>query len=467
MDILLTHAYYLAEDPHEWSVMKPYPPLGILYLSSHLKAAGFAVEVFDTTFRRLADFTELARRSRPPVVGIYCNMMTRRFALEMVGTCHQVGSKVVVGGPDPAGYVEEYLAHGVDVVVLGEGEETLEEVLARLGSGGCVDDLAGVKGIAFRSSDGVLIRTPQRTPFRELDRLPLPDREAIDLRAYVDTWRTHHGMGAVSLITSRGCPYKCTWCSHAVYGYTHRRRSAANVAEEVQEISERYAPDMLWYADDVFTIHHPWLEEYAKELESRSLRLPFETITREDRLNEGIVETLARMNCFRIWIGAESGSQRVLDAMQRHTNAERVVEMLHLLRRHGIETGLFIMLGYEGETEEDIRRTVEFLKAAEPDEFLTTVAYPIKGTPYYEFVKDRILATKPWDRSSDRDLLVSGRHSRRFYRYADRWLRAEVGLRRSRRNGHFRVRQFLRSLANAQVGRLGVALSCREVERGV
>ena len=183
----------------------------------------------------------------------------------------------------------------------------------------------------------------------DLDAQPFPDRAAIDQHAYVDVWRKHHGSGSVSLITARGCPFTCTWCSHSVFGYSHRRRSPANVVDEVEHIVATYAPDQLWYADDVFTINHKWLFEYAAEMERRGLRLPFETISREDRLNEEIIQTLARMGCYRLWIGAESGSQRVLDAMKRRTNAERVRSMVHLLQKYGIEVGMFIMLGYDGE----------------------------------------------------------------------------------------------------------------------
>ena len=215
-------------------------------------------------------------------------------------------------------------------------------------------------------------------------------------------------MGSVSLITARGCPYTCTWCSHSVFGYSHRRRSPSNVVDEVEHIVDTYHPDLLWYADDVFTINHKWLYEYADEMERRGFQLPFETISREDRLNEDVVKTLARLGCYRLWIGAESGSQKVLDLMKRRTNAERVRDMVHLLKKHGIEVGMFIMLGYDGEERSDLEATVEHLKEAGPDTFLTTVAYPIKGTPYYQTVADRVIARQAWD-----DRLRSRLHHRR------------------------------------------------------
>lgn len=465
MDLLLTHGYYLYEDAREREVMRPYPPLGILYISSHLKARGFDVEVYDTTFSSPDAFRELVERERPPVVGIYCNMMTRRNIVKMMSVCKAAGATVVVGGPDPANYAEEYLAHGADIVVVGEGEQTLEELLphlARYGPAG----MEQIKGIIYREDDGRLIRTPSRPYIGDLDAQPFPDRAAIDIREYVRVWREHHGKGSVSLITARGCPYTCTWCSHAVYGYTHRRRSPHNVADEIALILETYTPDMVWYADDVFTINHRWLATYAEELRRRGLHAPFETISREDRLNEDVVRTLAEMGCFRLWIGAESGSQRVLNAMQRRTNAQRMREMVRLLQRYGIEAGTFIMLGYEGEEFADIKATIEHLADCLPDQLLTTVAYPIKGTPYYDLVADRIIPLKPWAEGSDREQTVAGRHSPRFYRFATRWMINEVAWRRQLRNRRPGYRAMAKAFVNARIGRIGALLTRHEVERG-
>ncbi|HEX8967021.1 MAG TPA: radical SAM protein [Chloroflexota bacterium] len=464
MDVLLTHGYFLYEDPHELAVMKPYPPLGLLYVSSHLKAQGVQADLFDTTFARFDDLEAHLRATRPPVVGIYANLMTRARVLDVMRAARSAGSLVVVGGPDPANYLEEYLSHGADVVAIGEGELTLQELVPHLRQYGA-SNLGAVRGVAFRGDDGEIVRTEPRPMIADLDAQPFPDRAAIDQPRYVDTWRTHHGMGSVSLITARGCPFTCTWCSHAVFGYSHRRRTPTNVVDEVEHIVASYAPDMLWYADDVFTINHKWLFEYSAELERRGFHLPFETISREDRLNEEVVQTLARMGCYRLWIGAESGSQKVLDAMKRRTNADRVRAMVHLLQKYGIEVGMFIMLGYEGEERADLEATVEHLKLAGPDTFLTTVAYPIKGTPYYSNVADRLIAHRDWAHGSDRDYGVAGRHSPRYYRFATRWMVSEVALHRQRHSPARSYPRMARSFLNAQIGRMGMLLTEREVER--
>jgi radical SAM superfamily enzyme YgiQ (UPF0313 family) len=465
MDILLTHGYYLYADPHEQQVMKPYPPLGVLYISSHLKAKDFQVGIFDTTFSSLAQFEQYMVETRPPVVGIYCNMMTRSNALKMVRICAAQGATVIAGGPDPANYPEHYLEHGVAVVVVGEGELTLEELLPHLARSG-PRHMEHIRGIIYQEDGGPIVRTPPRPYIENLSAQPFPDRAALAIERYIETWRTYHGQGAVSLITARGCPYRCNWCSHAVYGYSHRRRSPENVADEVEQILSTYTPDLLWYADDVFTIHPRWFKAYAAELKRRSIRIPFETISREDRLDEEIVRTLAEMGAYRIWIGAESGSQRILDAMERKTDAARVSQMVHLLQRHGIQAGMFIMLGYDGEELVDLEETVALLKRSNPDVFLTTVAYPIKGTPYYEKVADRVAALKPWRQGSDRDHTVRGRHSRRYYQFATRWMVSEVGFHQQRHSSQPDYLQMAKAFANAQIGRLGMRMTQHEVEQG-
>ncbi len=462
MDILLTHGYFLYEDPHELAVMKPYPPLGLLYISSHLKSRGIATDLYDTTFQRMDDLRAHLQRQRPPVVGLYSNLMTRSRVLEVIAAAKQVGSYVVVGGPDPANYLDEYLSQGADVIAIGEGELTLEELVPHLVQKGPTQ-LAAIKGIAYREASGEIVRTEPRPLIADLDAQPFPDRAAIDQHEYVNIWRKHHGQGSVSLITARGCPFTCTWCSHSVFGYSHRRRSPRNVVDEVEQIVATYNPDLLWYADDVFTINHKWLFEYAAELERRGLARPFETISREDRLNEEVVQTLARMGCYRLWIGAESGSQKILDLMKRRTNADRVRSMVHLLQKYGIEVGMFIMLGYEGEEQSDLEATVEHLKTAGPDTFLTTVAYPIKGTPYYASVADKVIARRRWEHGSDRDYTIAGRHSPRYYQFATRWMVNEVALHRQRHK-LFTPRK-ARTFLNAKLGRLGMLITERQIER--
>lgn len=457
MDLLLSHGYFLGQDAAERKIMKPYAPLGLLYVSSHLKARGFDVRVFDSTFRSSDEFTAYVARERPPVVGLYCNLMTKPNVLRLAGVCRAHGATVVLGGPEPAQDAERYLEHGADVVVIGEGERTLEELLPHVLARPGARDWKDVAGLVYRDESGRVVRTPPRALIADLDAQPRPDREAIELGLYLDAWRRHHGTGSVSLLTARGCPYTCRWCSRSVFGESHRRRSPASVADEVAFLRERYAPDMLWYVDDVFTIHRGWTLQYAAELKRRGLRLPFECISRAERIDPAVADALRDMGCQRLWIGSESGSQRILDAMDRRVTVAQVQAATRLLKERGIQVGMFIMLGYEGEERADLEATVAHLKASDPDVFLTTVSYPIKGTPYYDDVAGSLTAHGPWQARSDRDLVVRGRRTPLYYRFARTWMHGEVA-----RDRHWRAGRLLRAAraaAAAGAGRLGMALT--------
>ncbi|MGA2809766.1 MAG: radical SAM protein [Candidatus Acidiferrum sp.] len=433
-DLLLTHGYFLFEDAKELQIRKPYVPLGILYICSHLRNKGFDVDVFDTTFSSWDALTKHLYGTTPSVLGIYANLMTRKKVVEIVKVAREAGWTTVVGGPEPGAYVQEYLDAGADVVVLGEGEVTMEELLLALRADSR-PALRDVKGIAFREEDGRVFRTAPRPQLVDLDAQPWPARDAINIRQYMQTWRDAHGKGSLSFITARGCAYRCRWCSHQVFGVTHRRRKPIQVVDEVEWLLSTYQPDMVWIADDVFTIHHGWLRAYAAEMRRRRLSVPFECISRADRLNAEAADLLSELGCFRLWVGSESGSQRILDAMDRGVTVEQVRTAVTLCKERNIQTGMFLMWGYEGEELPDIEATIEHVKRTDPDVFFTTVSYPIKGTPYYEQISKSLVQLSPWNTSSDREIRVRGRRSARFYEFADRLLQNEVKLARLRRTG--------------------------------
>jgi anaerobic magnesium-protoporphyrin IX monomethyl ester cyclase len=362
----------------------------------------------------------------------------------MIAAAKRVGAQVVLGGPDPPHHADDYLDAGADVIVVGEGEHTLDELLR--------DEPAHVDGVVFRGG-----RTAPRAQIADLDAQPFPDRAAVDIERYMQAWRARHGFAPLSLITARGCPYTCTWCSRSVFGTTHRRRSPANVADEVEALVDRYRPDRLWYADDVFALHRSWTLEYAREMHRRRLRLPFECISRAERIDDAVADALVELGCWRVWIGAESGSQRVLDLMQRKVSVERVADASARLKRRGIQVGMFIMLGYDGERHEDLQATIDHLKRSSPDVFLTTVAYPIKGTPYYDAVSDRLLTSAPWREQSDRDLTIGGRPSKRYYDFARRWITGEVARDERWRQGHYVGAA--RAAVSATFGRIGMRVT--------
>ena len=429
-DVLLAHAYFLEGDAAEQRVMKPYSPLGILSLSAWLKMRGFDVNVFDSTFSTHGHFERLLLELRPRIVGISVNMVTKFAAIRMLRAAKAAGCFTVLGGPEPASYAEQYLAEGADAIVAGEGEETLEEVVRHVLSG--LPRLDDIAGIVWKTPEGPVRRNTARTFLSDSDMFPMPDRGAIDFRPYFDAWKQRHGYSTLSILTMRGCPYTCSWCSHSVYGESYRRRSPELVADEIVSIRDAYNPDALWFADDVFTISHTWLAKLRDEMQLRGLHIPFECISRADRLTPEVVGMLKAMGCFRIWIGAESGSQRILDAMRRGVRVDQVEAMTGECRKAGIEVGTFIMLGYAGEAVGDILATAAYLRRSRPDKVLTTVAYPIKGTRYHEELGPLAVAPSlPFDAWNDRQHAVGGRYNDRFYWHATRYVVNEAALGRA------------------------------------
>ncbi len=410
--------------------MRPYPPLGILYISGYLEDQGIKNEVYDTTFSSKKAFRTYLLTYKPKLIGIYVNLMTKLNVLETIRFVkeHLTETTIILGGPEVRYSAENFLRYGADYIVIGEGEETMTELVnalmlvpAEMASNFSappgLNPIISIPGIAYLEADK-FVQNHERQKIKDLDELSIPNRKKINLRQYLDAWKKFHGKNALSVSTMRGCPYTCKWCSRAVYGLSYRRRNPEKVVEELIQIKKEYNPDSLWFVDDVFTISHKWLTAFRDELTRQNILIPYECITRADRLNEEVILMLKETGCFRVWIGAESGSQKVIDLMDRRVDVNQVREMIQLTRKHGVEAGTFIMLGYPGETEEDIEETIRHLKASNPDYFTITVAYPIKGTELYQEI-EAIQTTKlEWSTSTDRQVDFKRTYSRKYYDYA-------------------------------------------------
>lgn len=427
MKILLTHGYFLNDDPKEKIIMKPYAPLGILYVSAYLERKGFSNEVFDTTFSTMQKMRDYLLEFKPDVIAIYVNLMTKLNVLEIIkfikSNLNQ--AKIVLGGPEIRYNANDFLNFGADYLVIGEGEETSLELMIALNEKR-YDDIKNIPGLGFKNQNNEIVFTTEREKLKEVDSLPFPGRDKINLQLYLNAWKERHGENAISISTMRGCPYTCKWCSRAVYGLSYRRRSPENVCDELELIHKEYNPDTLWFVDDVFTISHKWLNEFNETLKQRNLKIKFECITRADRMNEEVIRLLKDAGCFRVWIGAESGSQKVIDLMDRRVDVDQVREMIKLAQKYKIQAGTFIMLGYPGETEDDIEETIKHLKESNPEYFTITVAYPIKGTELFAEVEAVQTNIFNWDSNSDRDREFKRTYNRKYYDFAVRRVTNEV-----------------------------------------
>ncbi len=456
-DILLGHAYFLKYDIIERRVMKPYPPLGILYLSAYLKRSGFSVEVFDSTFHDFGDFETAVKRFRPRIVGLYANIITRENVFRLAHIAKANGVEfVLAGGPDASDWCEQYFENGVDIIGTNEGELTLQELIPWLQQKG-MDGLERIRGIIFKKN-GRVHRTPPRPAITDLDALPWPDRDVLNLDEYFKAWKSHHGESSVSLITARGCPFHCAWCSSEVFGHTHRQRSAKDVVDEILMLKKTYNPDIMWISDDVLTINRKWTYEFVREVKARNAQHPYECLTRVDLIDYDILKGLRETGCFRIWYGAESGSQKILDGMRKGTKVEQVREAARMTQELGMQAGFFILLGYPDETTADIRMTIDFLKDTHPDVVGTSVAFPIKGTEFYERVESRIIPDENWSSRNQNKLLFNGKYPRLYYWFAARWLVKEVNIDRMWRMQKRPYLKILIETAKVTVARVGVAL---------
>jgi anaerobic magnesium-protoporphyrin IX monomethyl ester cyclase len=432
-DLMLVNPLFLCEDPVEQQLMTPYFPLGLLYLAATAREAGYQVSIFDAMFEKSDEaFVAALEKERPTVVGLGVLATVRAAALRLADLAHRHGAAVVVGGADPTGRPESYLRHQsngsqpVDVVVVGEGEQTLLELLPLFLKGEPIDErLREIAGLAYLDAGGRFVSTAARQHCADLESLPLPARDLIDVETYRQAWRGGHGLFSLSLIATRGCPYGCKWCQKSVFGRSFRPRSPESVAEEMRLIKEQYRPDQLRVVDDVMGIDRQWARAWHDAVLARDAAMPFECLSRVDLMDEELVRLLQEAGCIRIAFGAESGSQKVLDAMNKGTTVEQIRRTAQLCRRHGIETYFYIMLGYPGEEWADIQKTVELLKETRPEQFSSTIAYPLPGTEFFEEVKHRLLDTPDWDYTAENRLLFQRTHSTRFYRWVQRWLHQE------------------------------------------
>lgn len=440
MKILLTHGYFLEEDEKEKLIMKPYAPLGILYISAYLRKNNYPNGIFDSTFSSFEKQCARILEIKPDIIGVYTNLMTKLNVLRLIrfvrGQEVLKHTRIVLGGPEVRNHASEFLGHGADALVIGEGEETMLQ-LVQLYEGKSGLQPGDIKSAAWKNAQGEIVINAERPLLRTIDELPFPARDAIDLQMYFDAWKKAHGESTVSLSTMRGCPYTCKWCSRAVYGLSYRRRSPKIVADEIEMLQANYRFDSIWFVDDVFTVSHKWLEEFAAEIAARKIKIRYEIITRADRMNENVIDLLVQSGCYRVWIGAESGSQKIIDAMDRRVDVQQVREMIRLSRKKGLQAGTFIMLGYPGETQDDIRETIRHLSESDPDFYTLTIAYPIKGTPLYQETRNDFIHPPEWAHSTDRDIDFRRTYPRRYYDYAVRWVNNEVRFRKLRRERNF------------------------------
>ena len=431
LDVLLTHSYHLAHDVKQWRKMQPYPPLGTLYAATALREAGLSVAVFDSMFAEpIPGFTAALERHQPKIVVIYeddfnfvtkmCLTHMRELAFALAELAQQHGCKVIAHGSDATDHPNIFLDHDVDYVLNGEAENTLIELCGALLQSDKPQALPGLIQRPF-----VAPATPApHNPFWAS--LPLAARDLIDLAPYREAWISAHGSFSTNVVASRGCPFRCNWCAKPISGSRFQLRPAQAVADELQQLKMTYGVEHIWFGDDVFALDRHWVEAFASAVEGHSEPLPFKIQSRADLLSKETVAALKRAGCAEVWMGAESGSQKILNTMTKGLSIEAIYEARRHLAHAGIRACFFLQFGYPGEGWNEICETIQLVRETMPDDIGVSVSYPLPGTIFYDRVQEQLGTKRNWVDSDDLCAIHTAAYTDEFYHALRTALHAEV-----------------------------------------
>src|SRR6201994_2166046 len=435
-DVLLTHSYHLPYDPKQVRKMQPYPPLGTLYAATALREHGFSAAVFDPMLQDpVSGFLGMLRQEKPRVLAIYeddfnflskmCLTRMRDVAWQLAQTAREAGAIVIAHGSDATDHAREYLQNGADFVLVGEAEQSLVEL--------CTSILAGnalpkeIAGVIHLNVDGDLVQSSAKPPRNaEWKNLLRPARELIDMEPYRKAWTSAHGYFSTNVVASRGCPYRCNWCAKPISGNKFQLRPAELVAAEICELKEVHGAEHIWFGDDIFALDLRWMKQFADAIELLDCALPFKIQSRADLMSEETVASLKRAGCAEVWMCVESGSQKVLDSMDKALRVSEVEAARARLREAGIRACYFLQFGYPGEQWEDILQTIELVRSTRPDDIGVSVSYPLPGTAFFDRVQGQIGAKKNWTDSDDLCLMFKAAYKDEFYLALRNALHAEV-----------------------------------------
>lgn len=416
--VLLTHSNHVFADRKQIEKMQPYPPLQTLIAAGVLRERGVIVTLFDPNLNPPGDFEDVVARQRPDMIIVceddfnflskMCLACNRQIAFQMASVARRLGIPIAVHGSDASDHAGEYLEAGFFAVVLGEPESTLIELCDRR-------PLEEIQGLAF-GLPGMMQCNPMRRRRQDLGILPPPAWDLVDIEQYRSAWKSAHGYFSLNLVASRGCPYRCNWCAKPIHGNRWACRPAASVAGEMSLLKRQYKPDRLWFADDIFALTPRWTLELAEAVERLDAQLPFKMQSRCDLMTRSSVAALRRAGCTEVWMGAESGSQRVLDAMDKGIQVRQIREARENLRSHGIRACFFLQFGYPGEDWNDIQQTIRLVRETVPDDVGISVSYPLPGTKFHQIVSNQLVRKTNWSDSGDLAMIFQATYSSDFYR---------------------------------------------------
>jgi anaerobic magnesium-protoporphyrin IX monomethyl ester cyclase len=421
MKILFTHSYFLKFDTKQFELSKPYPPLGTILAAAVVRKSGYDVDLFDTYFAiSPQEITAKIIAEQPDILVIYddgfnyltkmCLTKMREAAFEMTKLAKAAGLKVIVASSDSTDHYDSYLSQGADCIILGEGEISLLEVIKSFNAGKSTEE---IDGIAYLKN-GVAIKNKLRPILTDLDSLPLPAWDLVNIEPYQKAW-AKHGYFSINLATTRGCPYKCNWCAKPIYGNRYNSRSPQHVVDEIKLMQSFFTFDHIWFGDDIFGLKPSWVQEYNAVLKENSIKIPYKIQSRADLLlKDDTIDNLAESGCDEVWIGAESGSQKILDAMDKGTTLVQIETCTKLMKAKGLKPCFFLQFGYLGEEWADIKATLNMLFTLMPHDIGVSVSYPLPGTKFYDIVKSQLSDKTNWEDSDELLMMYKSTYSPKF-----------------------------------------------------
>ena len=464
MRILFTHSYFLQFDPKQWEQMQPYAPLGTIYAAALLREHGFEVALHDVMFLNDPNSIQSTiAQFKPDILVVYddgfnyltkmCLTNMREAAFKMAQLAKQSGCTTIVSSSDATDHFKEYLNQGLDFVIIGEAEHTLLQLVQKIQQK--ESDYKSILGLVY-TEVGAIINTGKRPVITDLDSLPFPAWDLIDVEQYRRAWVQKNGYFSINFATTRGCPYKCNWCAKPIYGNRYNARTPQNVFEEIKQLYERYHFDHIWFCDDIFGLKPGWVKEFVALLKAANLKIKFKIQSRADLLlNDQQVQPLADAGCEMVWMGAESGSQKILDAMDKGTTVQQIKEARALLKQHKINTSFFLQFGYLGENMEDIAQTIALVEETMPEDLGISVSYPLPGTLFFEKVKNELKEKSNWTDSDDLDLMFKNNFSKDFYKQLHRYVHYVY----RRRKGILTLQKLLKGKSSWRWSNIRLALS--------
>lgn len=428
--VLFSHSYYYRLDSKQWKMGTPYPPLGTIYAASWMRENGYEVGLFDVCLEHgPEEIIGILDQQHPNYLVLYddgfnyltkmCLTNMREAAFKMIRFAKERGCKVIVSSSDSTDHFKKYLDHGADVVLLGEGEISLKETLDAFENKTSLDEIQGI--CFYKEKD--LIHTGKRPVLKDLDILPQPAWDLVDVEAYRQIWKSNGHDFALNMATTRGCPYQCNWCAKPIYGQRYNVRSPQRVVQEIQYLQKEFGVRKFWMCDDIFGLKPGWVQRFRDELQKADIKIQYKIQSRADLLlKEDNIDALVDSGLYEVWIGAESGSQDILDAMDKGTSIEQIQQSTELLQSKGVRVAYFLQFGYLGETKEDIESTIDMLLNFMPDDIGISVSYPLPGTKFYDKVKSQLSQKANWEDSDDLALMFQNTFNQDYYKVLHRYV---------------------------------------------